>query len=172
MNCPVCSKVMVQTDFGGVNAQVCANGCKGIWFEHGALEKVDENNEGMGKALEEALNSPRINDADRASLKCPACHMPMHQHKYFKAQEVNIDECYGCAAFFLDSGELSVIRRKAMTDAEVEAYTNRLVGDITGRPNEVFLDEQKIAQDDIFFSRRLSAINKLGEILDIHYWNS
>ena len=171
MNCPVCSKEMVEEDFGGVKVNVCENGCKGIWFPHWALQKLDQNNEGVGKALEAALNSPRVNNADRGPLQCPVCHIPMHKHQYFRDHEVSVDECYGCEAFFLDSGELSVIRKKAMTDEEVDAYENKLVGDITGRPNEVALDEQVIKQNEQAYKCREDAIHKFGQILHIHYWN-
>ena len=61
MKCPVCSKEMVQENFG-VNVDVCENGCKGIWFDQGELRRLDENNEGLGAALEQALRYPRSND--------------------------------------------------------------------------------------------------------------
>ena len=53
MKCPVCGKEMVQENFG-VNVDVCENGCKGIWFDQGELRMLDENNEGLGAALENA----------------------------------------------------------------------------------------------------------------------
>jgi hypothetical protein len=47
MNCPVCSKAMVEKDFGGVRVDVCQDGCKGIWFDWMELIKLDEQNEGL-----------------------------------------------------------------------------------------------------------------------------
>ena len=170
MNCPVCSKQMVEEDFG-VKVNVCENGCKGIWFPHWALQKIDQNHEGVGKALEAALLSPRNNKSDRGPIQCPVCHILMHKHQYSRAHEVNVDECYGCEGFFLDSGELSAIRNKAMTDKEVDIYTNNLVGDITGNPNEVAKDEAIIEDNVREYERRVEAINKLGKILQIHYWD-
>ena len=48
MKCPVCGKEMVEKDFG-VEVHVCENGCKGIWFDRGALAKLDEKNESEGQ---------------------------------------------------------------------------------------------------------------------------
>ena len=128
MNCPVCSKPMVEKDFGDVRVDVCENGCRGIWFDWQELRRLDEDHEGVGRALEEALKSPRVNDADREPLKCPQCEAVMHAHKYSNAKEVNVDECYACGGFFLDSGELRVIRDNYMSEAERDAYVQKLVG--------------------------------------------
>lgn len=128
MNCPVCGKLLVEQDFGDVRVDVCKNGCKGIWFDWQELRRLDENHEGVGKALEEALDSSRVNDADREPLTCPKCGIAMHAHKYSNAKEVNVDECYACGGFFLDSGELCVIRDSYMSEQEREVYLRKLVG--------------------------------------------
>ena len=127
MNCPVCQKEMVVENFGGVNVDVCKTGCKGMWFDWMELAKLDEQNEGLGSALQEALSYERINDENRGQIKCPKCGLPMHIHKYESAKEVNIDECYQCGGFFLDSGELKAIRENFMSEAERDAYTQKLL---------------------------------------------
>jgi len=53
----------------------------------------------------------------------------MHAHKYSSAKEVNVDECYGCGGFFLDSGELREIRENYMSEGERNAYVQKLVTD-------------------------------------------
>jgi hypothetical protein len=120
---------MAEQDLGGIFVDVCKNGCKGIWFDWGELKDLDENHECVGKALEEALNSPRKNDADRGPLMCPKCGIQMREHKYKHAKEVNVDECYACGGFFLDSGELKRIRENYMNEDEREIYVQRLVGE-------------------------------------------
>ena len=130
MECPACGKSMVEKDFGGVHVDVCSKGCKGIWFDWLELVQMDENSEGAGEALEEALRSPRFNQEDRESLFCPKCGMAMHAHKYSSAKEVSVDECYGCGGFFLDSGELKEIRDQYMSEEEREAYVDKLLADI------------------------------------------
>ncbi len=134
MNCPVCSNEMIEKDFGGVLVDVCENGCKGMWFDWMELGKLDEQHEGAGRALEEALESPRVNDNDRGQINCPKCGKPMHIHKYKRAKAVNIDECYLCGGFFLDSGELMLIRETFMTDAEHAEYVEQLIASTPGVP--------------------------------------
>lgn len=132
MNCPACSKKMTEQDFGGVFIDVCRDGCKGLWFDWLELTKLDEKNEGFGDALAEALTSPRINDSTRGQLKCPKCGVPMREHLFKKSRAVNVDECYNCGGFFLDSGELFLIREGYMTDAEHAAYIQELLDGIPG----------------------------------------
>ncbi len=138
MNCPVCQKEMVVEDFGGVKIDVCKNGCKGLWFDWMELRKLDEQNEGLGAALQEALNYERVNDENRGQIKCPRCNIPMHIHKYESAKEVNIDECYQCGGFFLDSGELKIIREKFMSEAERDEYAKKLIEGFEGFKEEQF----------------------------------
>lgn len=131
MNCPACGLSMVEEDFGGILVDVCKNGCKGIWFDWGELKELNENHEGVGRALEEALKSPRKNNTDRGPLNCPKCGIKMREHKYKNAKEVNVDECYACGGFFLDSGELKQIRDGYMNEQEREMYVQKLAGQTT-----------------------------------------
>ena len=96
MICPVCQKLMVSQDFGGVNVEVCLNGCKGLWFDWGQVNKLDHKNQGFGAALQAALNAPRQNDQNRGPIKCPKCGIDMHRHQFESEKEINVDECYGC----------------------------------------------------------------------------
>lgn len=130
MKCPVCGMRMVEKDFGGVLVDVCADGCKGMWFDWLEMSKLDEKNEGYGAALHEALKYPRINNEDRPPLKCPTCGIKMKTHRFKLNQQVNIDECYSCGRMFLDSGELKDIREKSMTDQENDEYLEKLLADI------------------------------------------
>jgi Zn-finger nucleic acid-binding protein len=130
MECPVCSKEMVEQDFGGIKVDVCKDGCKGIWFDWAELIKLDEKNEGFGTALEEALHYPLKNDENRGTIKCPKCGIQMHTHKYQSSKEINVDECYVCGGFFLDSGEIKAIRDTFMNEEDEEKYTETLLKDI------------------------------------------
>ena len=144
MDCPACGKKMEEESFGNALVDVCRSGCKGIWFDWGELKELDASGKGAGKALGEALESPRVNDAGRGPLKCPKCGMAMHEHKYRSAKEVNVDECYGCGGFFLDSGELREIRENYMSDEERDAYIRKLVTDtpMAGEPEKAGLRAQ------------------------------
>jgi Zn-finger nucleic acid-binding protein len=154
---------MVEKDFGnGVKVDVCANGCKGIWFDWFELRKLDEKNEGCGYALQDALKEPRTNDENRAQILCPKCNASMHIHKYKSAREVNVDECYHCGGFFLDSGELHEIRENFMDEKESALYCQSLVNNI---PNfikaELTLEQQKA---------RTEAFQKYTKFLRLSYF--
>jgi Zn-finger nucleic acid-binding protein len=161
MKCPVCGQEMVKQDFG-VDVDVCSNGCKGIWFDQGELVRLDETNEGLGPALQAALRSGRNNQGQRAPLACPKCSLPMHLHKYKRAKEVNVDECYQCGGFFLDSGELNEIRDQYMNDAEIADYTDKLAKTVPEYVQETLALEK--------MKQRLAAIQKFTGMLKIHYW--
>ncbi len=128
MKCPACKSEMVEQDFKDVVVDVCKDGCKGIWFDWHELAKLDEKNEGLGQALQEALQHVRANDENRGQINCPKCSIPMHIHKYVSAKEINVDECYACGGFFLDSGELREIRDNFMSEQECKQYCDKLLG--------------------------------------------
>jgi len=157
MRCPVCQEEMVEQDFGGVKVDICKDGCKGIWFDWSELSKLDEENEGFGNALKEALDYPRANDEDRGQINCPKCGIPLHAHRYQKSKEVNVDECYKCGGFFLDPGELKVVRDSFMSEQECEEYAQKL---IEGDP--VYQEAQKDLEK---YSHRTKAIRKYARFL-------
>src|SRR5271156_2060887 len=140
INCPVCNKALVDQDFGGVKVHVCVNGCKGLLFDWLQLQKLDHKNTGFGDALQAALNSPRVNGDTRERLKCPECKMLMYRHEFDLDKEVNVDECWGCGTFFLDSGELKQIRDHSMSPEEEQAYLNKFVEDM---PETKALEQQE-----------------------------
>lgn len=161
MKCPVCNKEMVQENFG-VNVDICENGCKGIWFDQGELWMLDEKDEGLGAALEAALRFPRDNAGKRGQIKCPKCSSSMQTHRYKNAQEVNVDECYNCGGFFLDSGELTELRNNHMTDAQVSAYADKIINSIP---------EYAQAMKDLEAQRkRVESIQKFTKFMTIGYW--
>lgn len=162
MKCTACSKELVEKNFG-VKVEVCENGCKGIWFDQGELRMLDENNEGLGAALEEALRHPRNNNGKRGQIKCAICSTPMQVHKYKMAKEINVDECYNCGVFFLDSGELTEVRNNHMTEAEVEAYANQLISTVPAFGQALKDLEAK--------KQRLEAVQKLTGFVRVTYWN-
>ena len=127
MQCPVCQKELVERDFGGVKVDVCKDGCKGLWLGWMELGKLDQNNEGLGEALKEALEYPRNNADDRPRIKCPKCSVAMTRHKFQSAKEINVDECYQCGGFFIDSGELKAIRDNFMSEEERKAYVDNIL---------------------------------------------
>ena len=162
MICPVCKKQMSEESLGSVHVDVCKNGCKGMWFDWSELAKLDEKNEGFGDALKEALRYPRTNDDKRPPINCSKCGIPMHYHKYQSSKEVNVDECYKCGGFFLDSGELQVIRDSFMTEQEEQAYFQKLLSEIPEfKSAQRNLEKEKI---------RTEAIRRYTRFLRLSYY--
>jgi uncharacterized protein len=162
MKCPVCQNEMVKQDFGGVQVDVCKNGCKGLWFDWSEVNKLDRKNEGFGDALTEALHYPRSNDADRGQIKCPKCGILMHAHKFASEKEINVDECYQCGGFFLDSGELKIIRDRSMSKEEEQAYAEKM---IAGNPVI-----EKAKQDLDKEETRTEAIRRFTRFIRLSYY--
>jgi Zn-finger nucleic acid-binding protein len=166
MKCPACGQAMVGVDLG-VLAQFCQNGCKGLWFEHGELQvelqRLQAHSAEISQALDQAIHSSRVYDADRPPLTCPKCGIAMHAHKFARDKEVNVDECYGCGGFFLDAGELKEIEDHAMSDAEVQAYTDRLLMGVPGYA----VAEQELKSKEL----RLGAIEGFAKFLKVGFWS-
>ena len=161
MKCPVCGQEMVRENFG-IEVDVCEHGCKGIWFDQGELARLDEKDEGFGPALAAALHYPRNNHKQRGPIDCPKCGTPMRIHQYRRAKEVNVDECYRCGGFFLDSGELTEIRDRWMSEQEIADYADQLAKGVPG-----YIEVQdKLAGE----KSRLAAIQSLKRILMHRYW--
>lgn len=162
MKCPVCSQGMVEEDFGDVKVDVCKDGCKGVWFDWFELSKLDETNEGCGKTLKEALSWSRVNDENRGQINCPKCNMAMYIHKYQSSKEVNVDECYNCGGFFLDSGELKAIRDTFMSEEERDTYAKKLTDEMPQYKKA----EQNLEKDKL----RADAIQKYTRFLRVSYY--
>ncbi len=152
---------MLEKDFGGVKVDVCEHGCKGIWFDWGEIRRLDESDEGFGNVLKAALNHPRENDENRSRINCPKCNKPMHIHKYQSSKEANVDECYLCGGFFLDSGELKAISNSFMSEPERKSYNEKLLADIP---------EYEQLMDDVGYKKaRTAAIGKYTKFLSLSY---
>ena len=160
--CPVCKKNMTEQDFGGVSVDVCKDGCKGIWFDWSELTKLDETNDGLGGAFQEALQFPKVNDENRGPISCPKCGIPLHRHLYKSSKEVNIDECYRCGGFFLDSGELAEVRDHHMSEQEQAAYLDKLVSNVPGY-QQALRDQ---AKDDL----RADALQHYTRFMRVSYF--
>lgn len=162
MKCPVCQKEMAEKDFGGVKVNVCENGCKGVWLDWFELSKLDEKNENFSNVLKGALNHPRTNDESREKINCPKCGIPMHRHEYDSEKEVNVDECYACGGFFLDSGELKVIRDNHMSEEEETQYAQKLVNNMP--------EYREAERDLVKEEQRAAAIRRYTRFLRLSYY--
>jgi Zn-finger nucleic acid-binding protein len=146
MKCPVCRQEMTREDFDGVAVDVCKHGCKGIFLDFGEMSKLKQENDGMSLALQEALNAPRRPDSGRGRIQCPRCSTPMQRHPHFEARDVVVDECYVCGGFFLDSGELKVVREARLTDEQRQKLEQALLAQVPQFQQEMAQQEAQKAQ--------------------------
>ncbi len=121
MKCPACFNELTPFQVRNVTVDVCQGGCGGVWFDAFELQKVDEERETGGEPL---LNIPRdervIVDKSR-KRECPRCTgVKLHRHFFSPKRRVEVDECPGCGGYWLDAGELAMIRAEKTEAATVD----------------------------------------------------
>lgn len=112
MNCPACGRPLEQRSYDGVELDVCASGCGGVWFDQFEFRKFDEPHEAAATALlslEAAETRPSEED-DR--FACPRCDddVVLRRRFFSTKRQVEVDECPACAGVWLDVGELRELR--------------------------------------------------------------
>lgn len=112
MNCPACSNPLESRSYDGVDLDVCAAGCGGVWFDQFEFRKFDEPHEAAANellSLEGAETRPSAED-DR--FACPRCaeDVVLRRRFFSTKRRVEVDECPSCAGVWLDVGELRELR--------------------------------------------------------------
>jgi len=119
MNCPVCDNVLKSVTAGGVTVDVCMAGCGGIWFDNFELQKFDEPHEREAEMLIQVNTAKRPIQDDQRKRRCPKCaDIPMMRHFFSPQKRVEVDECPNCGGYWLDAGELALIRDECRTEQE------------------------------------------------------
>lgn len=134
MKCPACGNELKEMTAGDVAVDVCEGGCGGIWFDWFELKKFDEPHEAAGEALLEVSRDQGVSVDHNKRLNCPKCDdIVMMRHFFSIKKAVVVDECPGCAGFWLDAGELGQIRGLFKTEVErhkaAEEYFDEVFGD-------------------------------------------
>ena len=131
MKCPACSNVLQEVAIGDVTVDVCKGGCGGIWFDNFELKKFDEPHESTGEALLDVELDESIVVDRTKRLKCPKCDdIVMMRHFFSVKKQAEVDECPGCGGFWLDAGELRMIRSLFNTEQEREKAADRYFSDV------------------------------------------
>jgi len=124
LQCPVCTKDMRELAFGSTWIDVCAEGCGGLWFGRGELERLDSRKKGAGPALEAALRREPVPANEGRELDCPVCRDPLVIQEHELAP-IEIDVCETCDGAFLDAGELAVLRQRKLSRSELGRWRAR-----------------------------------------------
>ena len=111
MKCSRCNHELQVVPVGGVNVDVCQNGCGGIWFDLFELEKMDQPDESAGWLLDNMRIDLGASVDLTKPVDCPRCEgITLMRQKYARNQDIVIDKCPGCGGIWLDFGELFEIR--------------------------------------------------------------
>jgi len=162
MKCPACSRDLKQVNIADVIVDICENGCGGIWFDQFEIDKFDEPHETDGGILLNINRDPNVIVDNNKNRKCPRCtSFDLRKHFFSIKQEVEVDECFNCAGFWLDHGELLQIREQFKTEdnrtTETDEYFDSLVNEkwapIYAKNEEKYRRAKKIANIFLFFGR-------------------
>ncbi len=130
MNCPACSKQLVEYKAGSLMIDICRDGCAGIWFDKDELEAVDEGKEPFPEDLLQVLRNAKVVVDHSKDRHCPKCSNQLLVEQYYDSSgQVAIDTCMTCGGHWLDTGELKSVRQDNTASAErdqaIEQYMSR-----------------------------------------------
>ena len=118
MKCPACFNELTEIQVGTLRVDVCQDGCGGIWFDAFELERADEPGEAIGEQLLHIRQDTRIMVDPTRKRECPRCaEIKLHRHFFSAKRRVEVDQCPNCAGYWLDAGELAMIRAERSQDA-------------------------------------------------------
>src|SRR5258706_4022640 len=111
MKCPACFNELSQLQVGMLTVDVCHGGCGGIWFDAFELQRVDEEQEVAGERLLEIQRDERIRVDPTRKRECPRCEgIKLKRHFFSAKRRVEVDQCPNCGGYWLDAGELALVR--------------------------------------------------------------
>jgi Zn-finger nucleic acid-binding protein len=111
MKCPACFNELTELQVGSLTVDACQGGCGGIWFDAFELQKVDEESESAGGPLLSIQRDERLVVDPSRKRECPRCAgIKLHRHFFSAKRRVEVDQCPNCGGYWLDAGELALIR--------------------------------------------------------------
>lgn len=110
--CPKCATPLTRVQEEGINHHTCG-GCFGTWIERVRLIRLVRlalPPAAASQPLEELAALVAESDT-KQMLRCPECATPMRRDRYHPLIPVNLDQCPKCQGYWLDAGELTLLRR-------------------------------------------------------------
>jgi Zn-finger nucleic acid-binding protein len=119
MFCPRTKTPLKKISVGKVSVYV-SESCGGVFFENQTLKQFECSNDKRGKALANHLRQFH-NDLDNLNhrVSCPNCTDTVMLRRYYSPLHVvEIDECPGCGAIWLDTGELEKLQSLMLNEKD------------------------------------------------------
>jgi Zn-finger nucleic acid-binding protein len=163
MKCPRCSSVLTETEYDGVEIEVCS-GCQGEWLFAGELQKIVEHHDEVFTpeeiasldAVDKEIFTAEKNDHDE--LNCPACEKVQMEHfNYGDTSGVILHKCTECDGIWMDKNELKKIEE--FVDGW-KADLNQDAGKFGGVLEKIDVEEQKELDRAVSISR-FGFVNKV-----------
>lgn len=144
MDCPACKSELRSMNVAGVSVDVCSYGCGGLWFDQGELQKFDEPHEEAGVSLLDIKPALGISMEYSKRHNCPKCAgSVLMRHFSSVKRQVEVDECPTCGGYWLDVGELRMIRSEYKTQDERRRAAQEYFREVFGERMETMRAESK-----------------------------
>ncbi len=157
MKCPACFNKLTQLQAGNLTVDVCQGGCGGIWFDAFELQRVDEEEEAAGEVLLHVERDPLVSVDTARKRECPRCAgMKLRRHFFSARRRVEVDECPNCGGYWLDSGELALIRAEKSDTSRLQDNQRTISSEFirylyrlqqSGRPLPARLPSEKLSNE-------------------------
>ena len=172
LTCPACGCEMTKVFIPdkGINIDVCANGCGGIFLDNQEIQEFSTETDNI-EDIKEILAGKNFMPVDETQQRiCPSCNTPMVKTSAFGVQ---IDSCYKCGGIFLDNGEFEQIKKKKKKrpPKTVNHITQNTSGELDVR--EFYKEAQREKLVDDFTSGMLSALlprRRRGGLIDVLWY--
>jgi Zn-finger nucleic acid-binding protein len=134
MKCIVCENKLSPIKAGNVVVDVCLGGCGGIWFDNFELQKFDEPHEHATQLLLKVRRKEGLTIDHSQKRNCPKCDdMVMMRHFFSAQRRVEVDECPNCGGYWLDAGELALIREEHQSELEKQMAVEKYLAEASRR---------------------------------------
>ena len=119
MDCPRTQTPLKKVNVGKVPVYV-SEVCGGVLFENQTLKSFECPSEKRGKALAKHVGQFHNEIADlKHRVRCPVCPDTIMLRRFYSPlHSVEIDECPGCGAIWLDTGELEKLQSLMLSEKD------------------------------------------------------
>jgi Zn-finger nucleic acid-binding protein len=118
MKCPACFGELKEIQVGSLKVDACFGGCGGVWFDAFELQRVDEEAEREGTSLLDLQRDEQLAVDFTRKRECPRCpDIKLKRHFFSARRQVEVDQCPNCNGYWLDYGELALIRAERSEQA-------------------------------------------------------